>query len=77
MTIPAYQADIDSPGHKIILKFRDQNAPVLFVSSPKAASNPRNFALAAEILRRSQRDQAVINLADWLDGLASDYQEAS
>lgn len=70
MTIPSYRADIDMPGHQIYIKFRDQEQPSLFVSAPKAAVNVKNFGIASEILRRSQRDELSVNLADWLDGLA-------
>lgn len=74
MTIPAYQVDIDMPGHQILLKFRDQDAPMLFVSETKGASNVKNYAIAAEILRRNPRDEVAVNLAEWLDGLAAGYQ---
>lgn len=76
MTIPTYQADIDLPGHQILLKFRDQVAPMLFVSEAKGASNVKNYTIAAEILRRNPRDEVAVNLAGWLDGLAAAFVSA-
>lgn len=66
--IPTYQADIDMPGNQIYLKFRDQEKPVLFVIEPKAEITVKNFGLISNMLRRNERDEVAVNLADWLDG---------
>lgn len=73
MSIPTFTADIDMPGHQILLKFRDQAEPALFISAPKADGHVKNFAIAADILRRNPRDEVAVNLAEWLDNLSETY----